>query len=123
MESLQAEVAPFGITTTVVNPGFFRTELLTQESTAYAAASVPDYAERTAAHQLWWKAQDGQQGGGRACRPERPDDQGRGYGHQQERVAAQQGDRVDPVSRASDSSVIIGQQVGRVPAISHHAGP
>lgn len=29
MESLHAEVAPFGITTTVVNPGFFRTELLT----------------------------------------------------------------------------------------------
>src|ERR1700694_5055234 len=26
MESLQAEVAPFGITTTIVNPGFFRTE-------------------------------------------------------------------------------------------------
>src|SRR5205823_5895176 len=32
MESLQAEVAPFGITTTVVNPGFFRTELLTDQS-------------------------------------------------------------------------------------------
>jgi len=33
MESLQAEVAPFGITTTIVNPGFFRTELLTDQST------------------------------------------------------------------------------------------
>jgi NAD(P)-dependent dehydrogenase (short-subunit alcohol dehydrogenase family) len=29
-EALQAEVAPFGIHTTIVNPGFFRTELLTQ---------------------------------------------------------------------------------------------
>jgi NAD(P)-dependent dehydrogenase (short-subunit alcohol dehydrogenase family) len=29
MESLHAEAAPFGITTTLVNPGFFRTELLT----------------------------------------------------------------------------------------------
>src|SRR3954452_7382346 len=28
MESLQAEVAPFGIATTIVNPGFFRTDLL-----------------------------------------------------------------------------------------------
>src|ERR1041384_1942609 len=28
MESLQQEVAPFGITTTIVNPGFFRPELL-----------------------------------------------------------------------------------------------
>src|SRR5437899_6444888 len=27
MESLQQEVGPFGITTTIVNPGFFRTEL------------------------------------------------------------------------------------------------
>jgi NAD(P)-dependent dehydrogenase (short-subunit alcohol dehydrogenase family) len=63
MESLQPEVAPFGITTTLVNPGFFRTELLTQESTAYAEPSLEDYAERTAAQQAWWKAQNGQQGG------------------------------------------------------------
>jgi NAD(P)-dependent dehydrogenase (short-subunit alcohol dehydrogenase family) len=63
MESLAPEIAPFGITTTVVNPGFFRTELLTQDSTAYAEPSVKDYAERTAAQQEWWKAQNGQQGG------------------------------------------------------------
>ncbi|MFL6262804.1 MAG: SDR family NAD(P)-dependent oxidoreductase [Thermoanaerobaculia bacterium] len=63
MESLQPEVAPFGISTTIVNPGFFRTELLTQESTAYAEPSLADYAERTAAQQEWWKAQNGQQGG------------------------------------------------------------
>jgi NAD(P)-dependent dehydrogenase (short-subunit alcohol dehydrogenase family) len=63
MESLHPEVAPFGITTTIVNPGFFRTELLTQESTTYAEPSLEDYAERTAAQQDWWKAQNGQQGG------------------------------------------------------------
>src|SRR4029077_6666487 len=63
MESLQPEVAPFGISTTIVNPGFFRTELLTQESTAYAAPSLEDYAARTAAQQEWWKAQNGKQGG------------------------------------------------------------
>jgi NAD(P)-dependent dehydrogenase (short-subunit alcohol dehydrogenase family) len=63
MESLQPEVAPFGIFTTLVNPGFFRTELLTQESTAFAEPSIEDYAERTAAQQEWWKAQNGQQGG------------------------------------------------------------
>jgi NAD(P)-dependent dehydrogenase (short-subunit alcohol dehydrogenase family) len=33
MQALQAEVAPFGINTTIVNPGFFRTELLTEQST------------------------------------------------------------------------------------------
>ena len=36
MESLRFEVEPFGIHTTIVEPGFFRTELLTKESTAYA---------------------------------------------------------------------------------------
>jgi NAD(P)-dependent dehydrogenase (short-subunit alcohol dehydrogenase family) len=36
MESLAPEIAPFGIHTTIVNPGFFRTELLTKESTSYA---------------------------------------------------------------------------------------
>ena len=38
MESLQVEVAPFGIATTIVNPGFFRTELLTEQSTNYRRA-------------------------------------------------------------------------------------
>jgi NAD(P)-dependent dehydrogenase (short-subunit alcohol dehydrogenase family) len=48
MESLAPEVAPFGITTTIVNPGSFRTELLTEQSTNYAEPSIEDYAERTA---------------------------------------------------------------------------
>jgi NAD(P)-dependent dehydrogenase (short-subunit alcohol dehydrogenase family) len=63
MQALQAEVAPFGIHTTIVNPGFFRTELLTPESTAYAEPSIADYAERTAAQQAFWKSQNGKQGG------------------------------------------------------------
>jgi NAD(P)-dependent dehydrogenase (short-subunit alcohol dehydrogenase family) len=63
MEALHAEVAPFGIATTIVNPGFFRTELLTEESTQYAETSIPDYAERTAAQQAFWKSQNGKQGG------------------------------------------------------------
>ena len=63
MESLQPEVAPFGITTTIVNPGFFRTELLTQESAAYAAPSIADYADRTAERVQWYEAQNGQQAG------------------------------------------------------------
>jgi NAD(P)-dependent dehydrogenase (short-subunit alcohol dehydrogenase family) len=63
MESLHAEVAPFGITTTVVNPGFFRTELLTEQSTNYAELSVKDYDERRAKQLEFWKAQNGQQSG------------------------------------------------------------
>ena len=63
MESLAPEVEPFGIHTTVVNPGFFRTELLTKESTNYAPASIEDYAERNAAQREFWASMNGQQGG------------------------------------------------------------
>ena len=63
MESLQPEVAPFGIDTTIVNPGFFHTELLTQESTAYAEPAIEDYAERHAARREWYAAQSGRQQG------------------------------------------------------------
>jgi NAD(P)-dependent dehydrogenase (short-subunit alcohol dehydrogenase family) len=63
MESLAAEVEPFGIHATVVNPGFFRTELLTKESTNYAAASIEDYAERSAAMREFFESMNGKQGG------------------------------------------------------------
>lgn len=63
MESLQMEVAPFGIETMIVNPGFFRTELLTEESTQYAPPSVSDYDERRAQTIAFWKAANGQQSG------------------------------------------------------------
>jgi NAD(P)-dependent dehydrogenase (short-subunit alcohol dehydrogenase family) len=61
MESLRFEVEPFGIHTTIVEPGFFRTELLTKESTAYADLSVDDYAERTAETRPAWEAMSGKQ--------------------------------------------------------------
>ena len=63
IESLAAEVARFGIHTTIVNPGFFRTELLTNESTSYAESSIDDYADNRAQQLEWWNAQNGQQGG------------------------------------------------------------
>ena len=63
MESLAPEVAPFGISTTIVNPGFFRTELLTQESTTYAAPSIADYADRHAQRVQWFEDMNGRQAG------------------------------------------------------------
>lgn len=63
MQSLRAEVMPFGIHTTTVNPGFFRTELLTEQSTNYAAASISDYDERRAAQLEFWAMQNGKQSG------------------------------------------------------------
>jgi NAD(P)-dependent dehydrogenase (short-subunit alcohol dehydrogenase family) len=63
MESLAPEVEPFGITTTIVSPGSFRTELLTNDSTAYATPSIDDYADRGAQQRAWWNARNGQQAG------------------------------------------------------------
>ena len=63
MESLRYEVEPFGIRTTIVEPGFFRTTLLEKESTTYAELSIDDYAERTAQTRPAWEAMSGKQGG------------------------------------------------------------
>jgi NAD(P)-dependent dehydrogenase (short-subunit alcohol dehydrogenase family) len=63
IESLTPEVAPFGIRTMLVEPGFFRTELLTPESTNYADSSIEDYAERAKQTVAAWKSMNGQQSG------------------------------------------------------------
>ena len=63
IESLTPDVAPFGIRTMLVEPGFFRTELLTPESTSYAEPSIDDYAERTKQTIAAWNGMNGRQGG------------------------------------------------------------
>ncbi len=63
MESLTPEVAPFGIRTMLVEPGFFRTELLSNDSTTYAQPSIDDYANKTREIITAWKGMDGKQGG------------------------------------------------------------
>ena len=63
IESLTPEVAPFGIRTMLVEPGFFRTELLTPESTSYAKPSIDDYAEKTRHTITAWNGMNGLQGG------------------------------------------------------------
>ena len=63
IESLAPEIAPFGIRTMLVEPGFFRTELLTNDSTTYAEPTIDDYAERTRQIVAAWKSMDGKQGG------------------------------------------------------------
>jgi NAD(P)-dependent dehydrogenase (short-subunit alcohol dehydrogenase family) len=63
MESLTPEIAPFGIRTMLVEPGFFRTELLTNDSTTYAQPTIDDYAEQTREIVAAWKNMDGKQGG------------------------------------------------------------
>ncbi len=63
MESRAPEVEPFGIRTMLVDPGFFRTELLTEDSTNYPKPSIDDYAEKTRETVTAWKGMSGQQTG------------------------------------------------------------
>lgn len=63
IQALQTEVAPFGIHTTLVNPGFFRTELLTEQSTRYATHPLLDYSEKREQLLQFWKGANGQQSG------------------------------------------------------------
>ncbi|MFQ6308807.1 SDR family oxidoreductase [Lysobacter capsici] len=63
IESLALEVSPFGIRSMIVEPGFFRTDLLTMESTTYAEGSIDDYSKRTAETVAAWTGMNGKQSG------------------------------------------------------------
>jgi NAD(P)-dependent dehydrogenase (short-subunit alcohol dehydrogenase family) len=63
MESLTPEILPFGIHTMLVEPGFFRTELLSKESTTYAPPSIEDYSNQTKEIVSNWNSMHGKQGG------------------------------------------------------------
>lgn len=63
MESLQLEVAPFGINTTLVEPGFFRTNLIEKSSMQWSEIEIDDYAERLSMLRPGWEGMSGKQGG------------------------------------------------------------
>ena len=63
MESIAFELEPFGVKTMLVEPGFFRTELLSPDSTQWAELSIDDYAASTKATVAAWRGMDGKQGG------------------------------------------------------------
>lgn len=63
MESLALEVDQFGIKTMLVEPGFFRTDLLTANSTTFAEPVIEDYAQQTRETVKAWSGMSGQQGG------------------------------------------------------------
>jgi len=58
--SLALEVEPFGIKLSIVEPGFFRTSLLSARNVSYAKSSIPDYAHEGSAEAMW-SGYDGKQ--------------------------------------------------------------
>jgi NAD(P)-dependent dehydrogenase (short-subunit alcohol dehydrogenase family) len=63
IESLAPEVAQFGIQTMLVEPGFFRTQLLSPESTKFAKPLIDDYMKRSEETIAAWKSMNGKQRG------------------------------------------------------------
>lgn len=64
MESLAGEVAPFGIHATIIEPGFFRTDLLAEgDSTFWGELSIDDYADASAATKDFFRSMEGNQSG------------------------------------------------------------
>ncbi len=62
-ESLAAEVAPFGIFVTILEPGPFRTDFLSPESLRFGANAIADYDERRIRVRGGFESRNGKQPG------------------------------------------------------------
>ncbi len=62
-ESIAREIAPFGIHVTIVEPGFFRTDFLDENSVRYGSRRIEDYAEVSAQMKAFWDARNHAQAG------------------------------------------------------------
>jgi NAD(P)-dependent dehydrogenase (short-subunit alcohol dehydrogenase family) len=62
-EGLAAEIAPFGIFVTIVEPGPFRTDFLTRESLRFGSTPIADYDERRSSIQAAFETRNGKQPG------------------------------------------------------------
>ena len=53
--AVATEVEQFGINVTVIEPGFFRTNLIDKGSVKYAESTIADYAHEGSAEEMWSK--------------------------------------------------------------------
>jgi len=63
MLSLASEIEPFGIHTTIVNPGFFRTDLLSQKSMTFGSNPTEAYKVKRTQMEAGWSGAAGTQPG------------------------------------------------------------
>lgn len=63
MEALSLEIKPFGIKTTIIEPGFFRSEFLTTASTIFGELEIEDYMNRSQTFKNFFNEQNGKQPG------------------------------------------------------------
>jgi NAD(P)-dependent dehydrogenase (short-subunit alcohol dehydrogenase family) len=62
-ESLAAELAPFGIQVTAVEPGAFRTDFLDPSSVQHSSTAIDDYGALSTEHRSTWDGLNHQQAG------------------------------------------------------------
>ncbi|AMK19924.1 MULTISPECIES: oxidoreductase [Sphingobium] len=62
-EALAGEVQPFGISVTIIEPGFFRTDFMSGKSLRFPTDALADYADINAAHREFYARNDGNQPG------------------------------------------------------------
>ncbi len=62
-ESIAAELAPFGVHVTIVEPGFFRTDFLEPTSVRHGSLPIADYAEMSTAIRAFYDARSRNQAG------------------------------------------------------------
>jgi NAD(P)-dependent dehydrogenase (short-subunit alcohol dehydrogenase family) len=62
-EALAGELAPFGISVTIIEPGPFRTDFLTRESLRFGETPIADYDERRGRIQAAFETRNGKQPG------------------------------------------------------------
>lgn len=60
--SVAQEVEPFGIKITIIEPGFFRTDLLDADNVKWATNPIDDYAAEGSVQELWAQYNGTQQG-------------------------------------------------------------
>jgi NAD(P)-dependent dehydrogenase (short-subunit alcohol dehydrogenase family) len=62
-EGLAGDLAPFGISVTIIEPGPFRTDFLTRESLRFGNTAITDYDERRGRVQASFETRNGKQPG------------------------------------------------------------